>query len=73
MIEQVKRQLDTTKENYRSVMARNQQESAEMARRANEVLGEIDRITASLGKGEADKVKNGLRDVLNNLRTKAEE
>ena len=73
MIEQVKRQLDTTKENYRSVLARNQQESAEMARRANEVLGEIDRITASLGKGEADKVKNGLRDVLNNLRTKAEE
>lgn len=73
MIEQVKRQLDTTKENYRSVLARNQQESAEMARRANEVLGEIDRITASLGKGEADKAKNGLRDVLNNLRTKAEE
>lgn len=73
MIEQVKRQLDTTKENYRSVLARNQQESAEMARRASEVLGEIDRITASLGKGEADKGKNGLRDVLNNLRTKAEE
>ena len=44
-----------------------------MRGRANGVLGEIDRVTASLGKGEADKVKNGLRDVLNNLRTKAEE
>lgn len=73
MIEQVKRQLDTAKENYRTVLTRSQQESAEMARKAGEVLGEIDRISAALGKGETDKNKNGLRDVLNNIRTKAEE
>ena len=75
MIEQVKRQLDTTKENYRSVLARSQQESAEMARKAGEVLGEIDRISASLGsKAEnGDRSKAGLRDVLNNLRPKTEE
>ena len=73
MIDQVKRQLDATKENYRTVLARSQQESAEMARKAGEVLGEIDRITAALSKGEADKSKNGLREVLNNLRPKTEE
>lgn len=73
MIEQVKRQLDATKENYRTVLARSQQESAEMARKAGEVLGEIDRITAALGKGEADRAKSGLRNVLNNLRPKTEE
>lgn len=73
MIEQVKRQLDTTKENYRTVLARSQQESAEMARKASEVLGEIDRISASLGKGEADKGKSGLRDMLGSLRPKTEE
>ena len=73
MIEQVKRQLDTAKENYRTVLARSQQESAEMARKAGEVLGEIDRITAALGKSEADKSKSGLRDVLSNLRIKTEE
>ena len=79
-IEQVRRQLDATKENYRTVLARNQQESAELARKAGEVLGEIDKISASLGKkdGEAphpepDKTKNGLREVLNNLRPKTEE
>ena len=79
-IEQVRRQLDATKENYRTVLARNQQESAELARKAGEVLGEIDKISASLGKkdGEAphpepDKAKNGLREVLNNLRPKTEE
>ena len=79
-VEQVRRQLDATKENYRTVLARNQQESAEMARKAGEVLGEIDKISASLGKkdGEAphpepDKTKNGLREVLNNLRPKTEE
>lgn len=51
-----------------------------MARKAGEVLGEIDKISASLGKkdGEAphpepDKTKNGLREVLNNLRPKTEE
>ena len=44
-----------------------------MARKAGEVLGEIDRITAALGKSEADKSKSGLRDVLNNLRIKTEE
>ncbi|MFR4852347.1 MAG: hypothetical protein ACLUAY_07585 [Butyricicoccus sp.] len=55
-------------------------ESAELARKAGEVLGEIDKISASLGKkdGEAphpepDKAKNGLREVLNNLRPKTEE
>ena len=54
--------------------------AAEMARKAGEVLGEIDKISASLGKkdGEAphpepDKTKNGLREVLNNLRPKTEE
>ena len=73
MIEQVKRQLDTTKENYRTVLARSQQESAEMARKASEVLGEIDRISASLCKGEADKGKSGLRDMLGSLRPKTEE
>ena len=73
MIDQVKRQLDATKENYRTVLARSQQESAEMARKSGEVLGEIDRITAALGKGEADKSRNGLREVLNNLRPKTEE
>ena len=79
-IEQVRRQLDATKENYRTVLARNQQESAELPRKAGEVLGEIDKISASLGKkdGEAshpepDKTKNGLREVLNNLRPKTEE
>ena len=78
-IEQVRRQLE---EDYplAAVLARNQQESAEMARKAGEVLGEIDKISASLGKkdGEAphpepDKAKNGLREVLNNLRPKTEE
>lgn len=82
MIEQVKRQLDAAKENYRTVLTRSQQESAEMARKAGEVLGEIDRISAALGKPknesaktaqEPDKAKNGLRDVLNNLRPKTEE
>ena len=79
-IEQVRRQLDPTKENYRTVLARNQQESAEMARKAGEVLGEIDKISAALGKKDAepvktepDKSKNGLREVLNNLRPKTEE
>lgn len=72
MIEQVKHQLDSAKENYRTVLARSQQESAEMARKAGEVLGEIDRISASLGK-DKDKTKTGLRDVLNNLRPKTEE
>ena len=73
MIDHVKRQVDVTKENYRTVLARSQQESAEMARKAGEVLGEIDRITAALGKGETDKSKAGLREVLNNLRPKTEE
>ena len=76
----MRRQLDATKENCRTVLARNQQESAGMARKAGGVLGEIDKISASLGKedGEAphpepDKTKNGLREVLNNLRPKTEE
>ena len=73
MIDQVRRQLDATKENYRTVLARSQQESAEMAKKASEVLGEIDRITATLGRSEADKSRGGLRDVLNNLRPKTEE
>lgn len=73
MIEQVKKQLDTVKENYRSVLTRSQQESAEMARKAGEVLGEIDRISAALGKGEAEKNKQALRDVLGSLRSKTEE
>ena len=63
MIDQVRRQLDATKENYRTVLARSQQESAEMAKKASEVLGEIDRITATLGRSEADKSRGGLRDV----------
>lgn len=73
MIDQVRRQLDATKENYRTVLARSQQESAEMAKKASEVLGEIDRISATLGRNEADKSRGGLRDVLNNLRPKTEE
>lgn len=73
MIEQVRRQLDATRENYRTVLARNQQESAEMAKKASEVLGEIDRISATLGKSAAAGGKNGLRDVLGNLRTKTED
>ncbi len=72
MIEQVKRQLDTTKENYRTVLARSQQESAEMQRRAGEVLGEIDRISASLVKRETEKPKTGPRDKINSTRTKME-
>jgi len=72
MIEQVKHQLDVTKENYRTVLARSQQESAEMQRRAGEVLGEIDRISASLGKGETEKHKTGPRDMINSARTKTE-
>ena len=62
-----------TKENYRVMLARSQQESQEMARRAGEVIGEIDRISASLGKNTTEKSKNGLRDVLNSLRPKTEE
>ena len=73
MIDQVRRQLDATKENYRTVLARSQQESAEMAKKASEVLGEIDRITSTLGRNEADKSRGGLRDVLNNLRPRTEE
>ena len=72
-IEQVRRQLEETKENYRVMLARSQQESQEMARRAGEVIGEIDRISASLGKNTTEKSKNGLRDVLNSLRPKTEE
>ncbi len=72
MIEQVKRQLDTTKENYRTVLARSQQESAEMQRRASEVLGEIDRISASLVKEETGKPKTGPRDKINSARPKME-
>ena len=72
-IEQVRRQLEATKENYRVMLARSQQESQEMAKKASEVLGEIDRISASLGRNEAEKSKNGLRDVLNSLRPKTEE
>ena len=71
--EQVRRQLEETKENYRVMLARSQQESQEMARRAGEVIGEIDRISASLGKNTTEKSKNGLRDVLNSLRPKTEE
>lgn len=67
------RQLEETKENYRVMLARSQQESQEMARRAGEVIGEIDRISASLGKNTTEKSKNGLRDVLNSLRPKTEE
>lgn len=55
------------------MLARSQQESQEMARRAGEVIGEIDRISASLGKNTTEKSKNGLRDVLNSLRPKTEE
>ena len=73
IIEQVRRQLEETKENYRVMLARSQQESQEMARRAGEVIGEIDRISASLGKNTTEKSKNGLRDVLNSLRPKTEE
>ncbi|MGI6181381.1 MAG: hypothetical protein ACOYIE_04820 [Agathobaculum sp.] len=72
MINEVKRQLDTAKENYRTVLTRSQQESAEMARKANEVLGEIDRISSALGSKE-DAPKNGLRDMLNGLRPKTGE
>ena len=72
-IEQVRRQLEETKENYRVMLARSQQESQEMARRAGEVIGEIDRISASLGKNTTEKSKNGLRDMLNSLRPKTEE
>lgn len=73
MIDGVKRQLDTAKENYRAVLSRSQAESAEMARRAGEVIGEIDRIAGTLGKEAGDKAKSGLRDVLNNLRPKTED
>lgn len=79
LISEVKHQLDATKENYRAVLSRSQAESAEMARKAGEVLGELDRISGTLGKSEPPisetgvKNKNGLRDVLNNLRPKTEE
>jgi len=79
LIDRVRRHLDTTKENYRTVLARSQQESADMQRRANEVMNEIDRIAASLGKSEirseikGETGKNGLRDVLSGLRPKTEE
>lgn len=69
MIEGVKRHLDTAKENYRTVLARSQQESAEMARRAGEVIGEIDRIAGTLGK-ESGK---GIIGKLSGLRQKTEE
>ena len=52
-IEQVRRQLDATKENYRTVLARNQQESAEMARKAGECSVKLTRYSASLGKRTA--------------------
>ncbi len=83
MIEQVKRQLDATKENYRTMLSRSQQESAEMQRKAGEVLGEIDRISASLDKSgksdktekkeKAEKPKTGPREVFNNMRSKTED
>ena len=44
-----------------------------VAKKASEVLSEIDRISASLGKNTTEKSKNGLRDVLNSLRPKTEE
>lgn len=72
MIEQVKRQLDATKENYRTVLARSQQESAEMARRAANVLTEIDRIAGSLGK-EREKEPGGVLGKIASLRQKTEE
>ena len=72
-LQKLRRQLEETKENYRVMLARSQQESQEMARRAGEVIGEIDRISASLGKNTTEKSKNGLRDVLNSLRPKTEE
>lgn len=76
MITQVRRQLDTAKENYRAVLTRSQQESADMARRAGEVLTEIDRISGALGASEqaaGEKAKAGLREVLNGLRPKTED
>ena len=72
-LQKLRRQSLETKENYRVMLARSQQESQEMARRAGEVIGEIDRISASLGKNTTEKSKNGLRDVLNSLRPKTEE
>lgn len=72
-INQVRHQLDVAREQYRQMLARSQQESAEMVRKAGEMLCVIDRITASLGKSEADKTHDGLRDALQDLRSKAEE
>ncbi len=69
-IEQVRRQLDATKENYRTVLARNQQESAEMARKAVKCSVKLTRSahrsakrTARRPHPEPDKAKNGLREV----------
>lgn len=74
MIEQVKNQLDQTKENYRVMLSRSQAESAEMARRASEVIGEIDRISGSLGRSDAaDARARGIREKLGGLRPKMEE
>lgn len=79
MIGEVKRQLDTTKENYRAVLSRSQAESAEMTRKANDILSEFDRISGTLAKAEPPisetgaHPKNSIRDVLSNLRGKAED
>ena len=62
------------RENYRTVLARSQQESAEMARKAGEVLGEIDRISCGARQRRSGRrAKSGLRDVLGNLRPKTED
>ena len=74
MIDQVKRQIDAAKETYSAVLARSQAESAEMARKASEVIGEIDRISSTLGKPEANDGKaKGIRDMLAGLRPKTED
>ena len=74
MIETVKRQLDTAKENYKVVLSRSQAESAEMVRKAGEVLGEIDRISGTLSKSvlPAEPKNRIVRDMLSGIKPKTE-
>ncbi len=74
MIERVKRQLDETKENYRMMLARSQQETVEMQKKAGQVLGEIDRISATLVTNDDTKGKkaDSVKELLDGIRAKTE-
>lgn len=71
-LDKVKNQLSEIKEKYRMILARSKEDTEQVTKKANDVIGEIDRISGDFAENSAEESKN-FRQKLNNLFSKAGE